>query len=182
MKKLTLIILLFANSAFSQFKIDEISARKFSLGGFANLYSHGLNTGIEGGIQLPKNWFNMGVAVNPTYWDGKILQNWALNFNYNYFPNSYSNRLDLFFDFNYILGIRHNSGKVYDINHNLIDDSKFKLSNDFNLGLGFNTNISKKLFLKTGFGAGFIVDTEKNYSRLYFSGNIRLALGYRFGN
>jgi hypothetical protein len=180
MKKLKVILLLslFANPVFSQFKIDEIPAKRFSLGAYGNLFGEGLIVGIEGGIQLPKHWLNIALATDPFDSYSKYYQNGALNLNYNFFPNGYSNRFDLFFDFNYILDINRYSFKHY-IDENL-NKTYFIISNNLNLGFGFNTNFTQHFFIKSGFGIGANFTSNGNYSYVDLSGNIRLILGYRF--
>jgi hypothetical protein len=179
MKRLTIFILLLSNLAHAQFEIDNIPSKTYTLGGFGNLHSDGFITGIEGGLLFPKHWANIGVAVSPAYYS-TAFQNWALNLNYNYLPNDYSKRFDLFFDFNFILRLSHNNLIVYDQNGNLIDDKKFLLRNDLNLGFGFNTNISKNVYIKTSVGAGISINEWQTSTIWSFSGNARFSIGYRF--
>lgn len=161
-----IVVMLLSNSVFGQFSLDSDPGHKYSIGAFGNLFYYGMYTGIEAGLHQEKHSFNLGVGVNPFGAPYSTMKNWGANINYNYFPNGHKNRFDLFFDGNIIMGL-------------LNFDTEFEFVQDFNLGFGFNTNISQRLFIKTGLGTGISM-YRFQFNDISWSANARFSLGYRF--
>lgn len=180
MKKIIVLLFLFSNSAISQWKLEQIPEKNFALGSITTIYLNGLNMGVEGTLQLPRHWIGTAVAVNPIS-AVDFYKNWAFNFNYSYFPNGSANRFDLFFTFNYIFGIRDQDYTITDLSGNILDDGKIDSNSDVSIGFGFNTNLSQRLFLKTGLGGGMYFATHRDENWMNISANLTISLGYRFG-
>lgn len=164
--KTLITLLLITNSVFGQFSSDGSANRKYSIGAFGNLYYYGIYSGIEAGIHTEKHSFNLGIGAEP----GKLRyakdKDWAANFNYNYFPNGHKNRFDLLFDFNVIMGFKNYK-------------TGFEFVQDYNLGFGFNTNLSQRFFIKPSLGTGISMYRFK-FNDVSWSANARISIGYRF--
>lgn len=146
-------------------------------------YSFGcwyLYTGLEAGLLRKKSAYFAGIGVQLNYEDGSPFKNYGLNLDYNYFPNGYNHRFDLYFSANLNFGFPYYEYKTYDANHVYIKTEKgIEDVQSYGAGFGFNTNFSQRLFLKFNIGLGLFVYHFQFIDDSSLRGNLKLSFGYR---
>lgn len=169
MKHLILISFLFISTlSFTQFSLNRDTVtdpqkKKYSVGAFGSVFEYGLITGIEGGLHMPNHSFHAGLGVNTFSGHDNFLENLGINLDYNYFPNGYSHRFDLFFRLNFMTTFRH------------VNSSNIGIP-ALHAGFGFNANLSQHFYLRFGIAPGI----NYYYSYFAFSANTSLSIAYRF--
>lgn len=162
MKSLLIIILSLPSIALAQREF-ETKNMTYSVGAFSQYSAYKRSEGIEGGVQFKNHWLNLGVGYN----FGGVKNNGSLSFDYNYLPNSYSNRFNLLFDLN--LSMYSEFGYKFKSSY-----SRFGVHGSF----GFNFNASQHIFIKPIIGYG--IEYSFRYSDPDPSVLFRLSVGYRF--
>lgn len=172
------LVLLFSTHSFCQSEEKPQPARAYTLGLFGNALFSEFYTGIEGGMQVAKHDFALGIGINP--FREHAFKNWGFDLNYMYFPNGRANRFDLFFSVDLVEGIQYYERRTFDNNQLPTGVRKYvSLHHNYTVGFGFNTNLTKRLFVESGLGFGISASQIQFYD-LEFSGNIRVGIGYRF--
>ena len=188
MKAVFLILILFASTlSFSQFSLErraqtdpEKRVKEYTAGAFFTAFNDGTLSGFEGGIQVGKHAFNAGVGVDFFASQGNALKNWGLNFDYNYYPNGYTRRFDLFFDLNLVLSFPYYKYTTYDANFNYLGTyQSIEFTQDMHAGFGFNFNVSQKLYFKLGNGLGMSFYHFDFYDS-FLGYNLFASFGHRF--
>ncbi len=158
--RILLLCVLLGSNCFGQ-KEFEIKDKTYSLGLFAQASFDYNPVGLEVGIQYQKHWLNIALGYLPT----RFSENYTLGVDYNYFPNTYKNRFNLFFDANILF--------VSGFTRWSMDESISAVG-----GFGFNTNFSKHLFFKTSVLGGWTYEIDDTMP--YRTFQFRIGFGYRF--